>query len=456
MKPFDLAPNRLDGRRLKANVTNGDVYELCDYLLQKFRNDLREKLQNDQFDIRYLRAITFLVPYLSEHLDTKNMTALEIGSGHGAKSLALSHIFSEYVGLEIVPTLAKYAEAARQGFGCSNLFFHVESAENIETFLAGQPRKFDVIILYAVLEHLTIEEKLTTLRICWDHLADDGHLFIGEAPNRMLPLDLHSTKLLYFQQMPLDLWKYCFDQSLNRDWARVMKIGLERGDFDHTAYRRGIHLGHQEFELGLLPLEDLRRHIVADNYSSTMLNQYVYLNLEYLKLLEFYQFQEFEGRTDVAYQQFPSLFSRYFIEGIFRKSPVANPLEDITIVRPQKSHDHPTTRMLEPAYELPPGAELVIDSPDPGGKFDVVIEVANPYRGGVLSAQSHTGSIVGTFDVRSLMNSISSRRGRIVFEVGELDDSDFPLLLKCEGEQSVMVNHVFFRPTHQSTHQTNL
>ena len=452
MKPFDLAPKRLDGRRLKANVTNGDVYELCDYLLQKYRNDLRDEFQNNQFDIRFLRAITFLVPYLSEHLSTKSMTALEIGSGHGAKSLALSHIFDEYIGLEIVPALAKSAETACQRFGCTNLFFHVESAENIETFLARQARKFDVIILYAVLEHLTVEEKLTTLRMCWNHLADDGHLFIGEAPNRMLPLDLHSTKLLYFQQMPLDLWKHCFDQSINRDWARVMKIGLERGDFEHTAYRRGVHLGHQEFELGILPLEELRNHIVADNYSSTMLNQYIFLNLEYLKLQEFFQLREFEGRTDVEYRQFPSMFSRYFIEGIFKKSPVANPLRDITIVKPQKSHGHPTTRMLVSAYELSRGDELLLDSPDSGRTFDVLIEVANPYIGGALSVQSNTGSVIGMFDVRALMDSISSRRGRIVFEIGEVSKSDFPLLLKCESDQSVMVNHIFFRPTQQLSH----
>lgn len=87
-------------------------------------------------------------------MDTRKLRALEVGCGNEPYSVILSHVFREYVGVELRAAAVQQATSFCKSFGASNAHFVLDEAANIERFLDSQPEKFDVIILQAVVEHL--------------------------------------------------------------------------------------------------------------------------------------------------------------------------------------------------------------------------------------------------------------------------------------------------------------
>jgi len=62
---------------------------------------------------------------------------------------------------------------------------------------------YDLVILNAVLEHLTPGKRATILPVLWRALRPGGHLLIHETPNRLFPIDRHMTGLPGLPWMPL-------------------------------------------------------------------------------------------------------------------------------------------------------------------------------------------------------------------------------------------------------------
>jgi 2-polyprenyl-3-methyl-5-hydroxy-6-metoxy-1,4-benzoquinol methylase len=56
-----------------------------------------------------------------------------------------------------------------------------------------EPESFGVIWLQAVMEHLLPEERATYLRLFWQALRKDGVLVVTETPNRIWPVEGHTT-----------------------------------------------------------------------------------------------------------------------------------------------------------------------------------------------------------------------------------------------------------------------
>jgi hypothetical protein len=57
---------------------------------------------------------------------------------------------------------------------------------------------FGLVVMHAVLEHVPLSVpglRRDVLRSAFDALAADGHLFISESPNRLLPRDIYCTGL---------------------------------------------------------------------------------------------------------------------------------------------------------------------------------------------------------------------------------------------------------------------
>ena len=130
-------------------------------------------LQSD-FDGRFYRAAAFLLPFLDRNLPRRPRRILEIGCGKGAKSMALSLLCDEYHAIDIVPHEVNNAKKSAKVLGDKNAHFRVGEAAHIKTLLSDRDDKFDLIILYAVLEHLTPEEKLEMLAEIWNYLDEDG------------------------------------------------------------------------------------------------------------------------------------------------------------------------------------------------------------------------------------------------------------------------------------------
>jgi SAM-dependent methyltransferase len=174
---------------------------------------------------------------------------LDFGCGTGTISLLLAEMgFTHVTGLEINEGSVALARrrAGEHGFPQEVVKFLAISTGDTSLGDAG----YDLVILNAVLEHLTPGERDSLLPALWRALRPGGHLLIHETPNRLFPIDRHTTGLIGLPWLPIGLKKLCARLS-----GRV-PAGIGQTGF----YRTGTH-GATIFEIrGALPpgeVEDL-------------------------------------------------------------------------------------------------------------------------------------------------------------------------------------------------------
>jgi S-adenosylmethionine-dependent methyltransferase len=63
----------------------------------------------------------------------------------------------------------------------------------------------DMVIFFACLEHMTLDERLEALPALWSILPRDGLLVLVETPNRLWYTDQHTAWLPHFQWLPDEL-----------------------------------------------------------------------------------------------------------------------------------------------------------------------------------------------------------------------------------------------------------
>ena len=133
---------------------------------------------------RYLASRRHGVPWLGRVLDLPSTRIVEIGCGTGASTVAMAERCESVVALDVDAPSVKAAEARSAAHELDNIEFHLcEPTEILATVLTvGQP---DAYVLYAVLEHLTVVERLDALRRPWVQISPGGESVIIETPNRL-------------------------------------------------------------------------------------------------------------------------------------------------------------------------------------------------------------------------------------------------------------------------------
>jgi hypothetical protein len=395
----------------------------------------------------------FILPFLTESLDTTGMRALEIGSGDGAYSAVLSQAFQEYSGLEVRTDAVRRADQFCRRFGARNTCFFHDEAGNLANFLSSVKEKFHMIILHAVIEHLLPHERLSLLQTCWDYLDDDGYLFIGEAPNNIFHADWHSSYMTYFQQMPIEMWPYFYDKSRNARWRQVIRQSIRDDKLIVRAFRQGVAVGFRELETGLrLPdIATLRSHTVANNYHVLLMNRFPYLRFDFLNLCEIRQI----GRTSREQPRgsppldLPDIFSRHYLEVLLQKRSLTAPPGDWVVIALSdvgaalaSSDAVAEGKIIRPqsplTVELPSGLALKDDA------IDVMLQVMRPSDGGVLRCETQAGVKVFERFLWRAMREISAWRDRMVFQLPPLSPSDFPLRVVSE-RRNIRLGYLFLR-----------
>jgi len=129
---------------------------------------------------------------------------LDFGCGCGASTLCLVRLgAASAIGVE--PN-ATFAAAACLRVRDSGLADQMGIRHVTETYaLPFEDGSFDAVVMNAVLEHIPPAARRQHLREIWRVIAPNGHLFIGETPNRLWPQDFHTTGLWLVPYMPLRL-----------------------------------------------------------------------------------------------------------------------------------------------------------------------------------------------------------------------------------------------------------
>lgn len=142
--------------------------------------------------IRHDRFIRESMPILSENIDLANRNVIEFGFGHGSATHAISHFANHVYAFDINDNLLKNSAKRTEFFNLQNITFNVSPSESLIDDALKVADDKTVFILHAVLEHMTEEERYTTLTNLWDAMGDDNFLYIGNTPNKLSWLDIHT------------------------------------------------------------------------------------------------------------------------------------------------------------------------------------------------------------------------------------------------------------------------
>jgi len=138
--------------------------------------------------------------WLGRFFDLTDQYVLDFGCGCGASSVVLARLGARVVGVD--PSLASLRVARQRICECGLLdrvmFIHVRDSARLP-FVSGS---FDTVVCYHVLEHIPPSDRSRHLREMWRMLRAKGHLFVA-APNRLWPVEFHTTGLWWVPYMPL-------------------------------------------------------------------------------------------------------------------------------------------------------------------------------------------------------------------------------------------------------------
>ena len=193
-----------------------------------------------------------IVPWLDSVGPLAGTRILEIGCGTGSDLVALAEQGADVTGLDLNSAALAAAEERLRLYGVTARLAERNAAELSKDF-AGE--RFDWVIFYASLEHMTIPERLASLRAGWDLLTEGGRLCVIETPNRLWFRDGHTAWLPFFHWLPDEL-AFQFARHSPRKSLRD-ECASQESDAMMGFLRSGRGVSFHEFSLAIAPAESL-------------------------------------------------------------------------------------------------------------------------------------------------------------------------------------------------------
>lgn len=181
---------------------------------------------------------------------------MDFGCGAGGSTACLCRLgATEVHGVEIDGALARLARlrARDSGIGDAITIHHFERTDK----LPFDDGAFDIVICNAVLEHIHPRLRGAHLREVWRVLKGGGFLFVFETPNRLWPIDSHTTGLPLVPYLPVGLarrYAIRFSRRVSRDDS-VEEL-IERGIRGATYWEISRHLAGGRY----MPNNDIDRY----------------------------------------------------------------------------------------------------------------------------------------------------------------------------------------------------
>ena len=265
-------PKKIKNNFLK--LSEGYEKDIENYLIENYfkkgqeieKDDLEDHIKNRIFVSR-----SKIIPWILKTLDLKNKKVLEIGSGTGSSSITLAEQGAEVTGIDIDEASLKVA-----GHRVHLLDLNIEFIKLSGVEINKLKQSFDVVLYYATLEHMTIEERIDSLQQAYSLLNRGGYLIIVEAPNRLWIEDTHTSELPFFQWLPDNL-AYLYSKFSKKPSYNSKYLDNEYIKLDEF-HRRGRGVSFHEFDLAfnnsdyLNIVSSLNRLV----YSKNMINTFVY------------------------------------------------------------------------------------------------------------------------------------------------------------------------------------
>ena len=201
---------------------------------------------------RYNGVLGSLVPWLKRHMGRPGRV-VEIGCGSGSTTAAFATVCDHVTGYDFEPAALDVARLRLELLGVVNAEVRqIEGAQVAGVF--AQHAGLDGVILYAVLEHMTVSERLSVLKAAWAALKPGGFMLVGETPNRLTYWDHHTSDLPFYNLLPPELALAYYDRSERPDVRLHVESHLAQGQeaAEMALVRSGYQgVSYHEFELAL-------------------------------------------------------------------------------------------------------------------------------------------------------------------------------------------------------------
>jgi 2-polyprenyl-3-methyl-5-hydroxy-6-metoxy-1,4-benzoquinol methylase len=160
-------------------------------------------------------------------------TLLDFGCGCGSSTMILARRLPEtaIVGVDLVAESLEVARARAAHYGRLDIEFHVSpSGSSLPAGLGP----VDVVVMNAVFEHLLPAERGPLMHLLWATLKPGGLLFIQETPNRLCPVEMHSTGLPLLNYLADGLAhrlarRYSPRIAPDSSWEQLLREGIRGG-----------------------------------------------------------------------------------------------------------------------------------------------------------------------------------------------------------------------------------
>jgi S-adenosylmethionine-dependent methyltransferase len=221
----------------------------------------------DHLTVRLDQTRHLRVPWLDELRPLKGARVLEIGCGTGASAVAFAEQGAVVTAIDVDAGSLRVAEVRARAMHVALSLEELSATDVAERFGAGD---FDVVLFFASLEHMTLDERVRSLQAAWGLLRSRDLLVVVEAPNRLWWYDSHTAMAPFFHWLPDDL--------AVRYAPRTPRQLFRRFDPGPDAFERlarwGRGVSYHDFEVALdipaerLPVagyqEEFRRRVVRE------------------------------------------------------------------------------------------------------------------------------------------------------------------------------------------------
>jgi 2-polyprenyl-3-methyl-5-hydroxy-6-metoxy-1,4-benzoquinol methylase len=185
-----------------------------------------------------------VVPWLDAALRLDGARILEIGCGTGESTLALAEQGALVTGVDVDPGALAVGRERVRLHGLSADFVLANAAE-VGKWFAGQT--FDMVIFFAALEHMTLDERLTSMADTWNLTRPGGVWSVIEAPNRLWFWDGHTSMENFYNWLPDEVASKWAHRARRAAFAEVFP---KDRPLDHELLSRwGRGVSFHEFDL---------------------------------------------------------------------------------------------------------------------------------------------------------------------------------------------------------------
>ncbi len=213
----------------------------------RFKYDFYESLFGRTEERRY-----YDIPWIDSERRLDGVSLLEISCGTGSSTIAYAEQGAKVVTIDIDQNALEVASNRCELYGVQ-AEFRLLNASHIGYGKLGS--RFDIIVYIATLEHLTVEERITSLKKAWELLQPAGLLVMCATPNRLWYYDGHTSLLPFFHWLPDDLALRYARFSGRENFRNTFQAPVDTDMLRFLRWGRGVSF--HEIELALGPLSGL-------------------------------------------------------------------------------------------------------------------------------------------------------------------------------------------------------